>query len=117
MSRPTTRPGNVNKHPGKIVLDANRAQRSRDEVAAEKNRKQDEKDAQAAAVNRAHTKIAAKEDNMAVQQNALLVGPPKLVRPKPRMVTSKSTRPTPTTGAEPAIMNKGQSLLHFLAGT
>lgn len=111
MSRPTTRPSNLNKHPGQVVIDANRVQHSRKEVATE-TKKQGEKDAQAAAVNRAHTKVAAKEDDMAIQQNAQLSGPPKLVRPRPRMVT-KGAQSIPA--KEPPTMDAGQLLLYFSA--
>jgi len=112
MSRPTTRPSNLNKHPGQVVIDANGVRRSRKEEATEKKKKKGEKDAQAAAVNRAHTKVAAKEDDMAIQQNAQLSGPPKLVRPRPRMVT-KGAQSIPA--KEPPTMDAGQLLLYFSA--
>ncbi|KAG1846461.1 hypothetical protein F4604DRAFT_1936452 [Suillus subluteus] len=85
MSCPKTHPGNADKHPGKIVQDANKVRRSKEEVAAEKGRKQAEKDTRAAAVEKAHTKIAAAEDAMAVEQSVEVDGPPKLVQPRPRM--------------------------------
>ncbi|OAX30623.1 hypothetical protein K503DRAFT_665217, partial [Rhizopogon vinicolor AM-OR11-026] len=84
MAGPATRPSNANKHPGQVVLDANRVRRSRDEVAAEKSRKQVEKTSKTVAMKKAHVQIAAKEDAMAVEQRAQLAGPGPLVRPKPR---------------------------------
>ncbi|KAG2125991.1 hypothetical protein DEU56DRAFT_916271 [Suillus clintonianus] len=74
MPRPTTRPGNANKHPGQVVLDANRVSRPKDVIAAEKNKK-----------------VAAEEDAMAVEQMVQRTGPERLVRPKPkpRPVTKK----------------------------
>lgn len=92
MSRPRTRPGNANKHPGNIVREANRAQRrSKEEVAAEKAQKQAEKDAHAAAINESCMTIAAAEDAMAIQQKTVTNGPPKLIRP--RIITSKKSTP------------------------
>jgi hypothetical protein len=84
----------TNKHPGQVVLDANRVQRPREEVAAEKSRKQAEKKAKTAALKNAalknaHIQIAPKEDTMAVEQRARLAGPAQLVRSRPRLVARK----------------------------
>ena len=89
MARPVTRASNANKHPGQVVLDANRVQRPREEVAVEKSRKQAEKTAKTAALKNAHIQIASKEDTMAVEQRARLAGPAQLVRPRPRPVARK----------------------------
>jgi len=86
MARPVTRASNANKHPGQVVLDANRVQHPREEVAAEKSRKQAEKTVKAATLKNAHIQIATKEDTMAVEQSARLAGPAQLVRPRPRSV-------------------------------
>jgi hypothetical protein len=94
MSRPQTRPSNVNKHPGQIVRDANKAQRrTKEQVAAEKLQKQVQKDVRAEAEKKTRTAIAVIEDAMAVQQNSQMMGPPKLVRPRPKaraVASSKS---------------------------
>ncbi|KAG1886572.1 hypothetical protein F4604DRAFT_1675470 [Suillus subluteus] len=71
MSRPQTRPSNVNKHPGQIVRDANKAQwRTKEQVTAEKLQKQVQK------------------------SNAQMMGPPKLVQPcpKPHAVASSKSK-------------------------
>ncbi|KAG1727627.1 hypothetical protein EDB19DRAFT_1833050 [Suillus lakei] len=95
MSHPQTHPGNVNKHPGQIVRDANKAQqRTKEQVAAEKMQKQVQKDVRVEAEKKSCTSIAVIEDAMAVQQNAQMMGLPKLVRPrpKPRMVASSKSK-------------------------
>lgn len=95
MSRPQTRPSNVNKHPGQIVRDANKAQRrTKEQVTAEKLQKQVQKSVRAEAEKKTRTAIAVVEDAMAVQQNAQMMGPPKLVRPrpKPRAVASSKSK-------------------------
>lgn len=84
MSRPTTHPSNANKHPGDIVHAASRLQRQKEEIAVEKKKKQEEKEAKSAAAEQAHIKAAMQEDAMAIKQQAQLVGPPKLVRPRLR---------------------------------
>ncbi|KAG1894964.1 uncharacterized protein F5891DRAFT_984657 [Suillus fuscotomentosus] len=68
MSQPATCPGNANKHPGQVVLDANRVLRPKGVVAAERNKKAAEKLSKAAALKDAQKQIAAKEDEMAVEQ-------------------------------------------------
>lgn len=97
MSRPVTRASNSNKHPGKIVLEANRVQRSKAEVAAEKNRKQAEKVAKTAATDQKHSRIAAIEDSMAIQQRLEATGPQKPIRPRPR------TKPVSDGGYVPRV--------------
>ncbi|KAG2029012.1 hypothetical protein BDR03DRAFT_988040 [Suillus americanus] len=77
----TTRPSNVNKHPGNIVQEANRVQRqSKEEVAAEKN----------------------SEDAMAIQQKTQVKGPPKLIWPC--MVASKKSTNVANADAQPAVI-------------
>lgn len=117
MSRPTTRASNANKHPGQVVLDSTRVQQSRDAVAAEKKQKQGEKDAWIAAVDSAHTKIAAKEDDMAIWQNAQLTGPPKLIQPRQRIATqTRSAQPIPAKAKPPtSTTNRGQSLVLYIS--
>jgi len=108
MSRPQMRPGNVNKHPGNIVREANRVQRrSKEEVAAEKNRKELEKANHAAAEEKSHTMIAAAEDAMAIQQKTQVKGPPKLVRPC--MVVSKKSTNLVKAVEQPAVTGEFQS--------
>ncbi|KAG2029468.1 hypothetical protein BDR03DRAFT_1018344 [Suillus americanus] len=75
MPRPAMRPGNANKHPGQIVLEAT------------------EKSAKAIALEDAQKKVAAMEDALAVEQMAQRAGPGCLVRPKPK--------PCPVTKAAP----------------
>ncbi|KAG2047835.1 hypothetical protein BDR06DRAFT_1013496 [Suillus hirtellus] len=70
-------PGNVNKHPGQIVL----------EVSAEKL-------AKATALENAQKKVAEMEDAMAVEQMAQRAGPGHLVRPKPKPHPVTKTAPT-----------------------
>lgn len=84
MSRPATHPGNANKHPGDIVHNANRQQRPKEEIAAEKKRKHDEKVAKSSAAEQARIKTARQKDVMAIEQQVELAGPPKLIRPRPR---------------------------------
>ncbi|KAG2030159.1 hypothetical protein BDR03DRAFT_1017458 [Suillus americanus] len=76
MPRPAMRPGNANKHPGQIVLEASA-----------------EKSAKAIALEDAQKKVTATEDAMAVEQTAQRAGPGHLVRPKPK--------PRPVTKAAP----------------
>ncbi|KAG1869613.1 hypothetical protein F4604DRAFT_1927007 [Suillus subluteus] len=76
MPRPAMCPGNVNKHPGQIVLEASA-----------------EKLAKATALENAQKKVAVMEDAMAVKQMAQHAGPGHLVRPKPK--------PCPVTKAVP----------------
>ncbi|KAG1867519.1 hypothetical protein C8R48DRAFT_772013 [Suillus tomentosus] len=107
MSHPQTCPGNVNKHPGNIVWEANRVQcRSKEEVAAEKNRKEFEKANHAAAVEKSRTMIAAAEDAMAIQQKTQVKGPPKLVRP--RMVVNKKSADMTKAVEQPAVTGEFQ---------
>ncbi|KAG1786220.1 uncharacterized protein HD556DRAFT_1449957 [Suillus plorans] len=70
MPRPATRPGNVNKHPGQIVLEASRVARPKDVIAAEKKKASAEKLAKATALENAQKKVTAMEDAMAVEQMA-----------------------------------------------
>ncbi|KAG2034052.1 hypothetical protein BDR03DRAFT_1013786 [Suillus americanus] len=108
MSRPQTRPGNVNKHPGNIVREANQIQRqSKEEVAAEKNRKELEKADRAAAEEKSRTMIVAAEDAMAIQQKTQVKGPPKLVRPC--MVVSKKSTNLAKAVEQPAATGEFQS--------
>ncbi|KAG1884781.1 hypothetical protein F4604DRAFT_1919306 [Suillus subluteus] len=88
MPQPGTCPSNANKHPGQIVLDTNRVQRPREVVAAEKGQKA----AKASTLDNAHKQIAAREDTMAVEQNAQLAGPGWLVRPKPFLLPKKTAQ-------------------------
>ncbi|KAG1737217.1 hypothetical protein EDB19DRAFT_1909911 [Suillus lakei] len=93
MPRPATRPGNANKHPGQIVLEASRVARPKDVIAAERKKASAEKSAKAIALEYAQKKVAATEDAMAVEQTAQRAGPGHLVRPKPK--------PHPVTKAAP----------------
>jgi hypothetical protein len=93
MARPATRPGNANKHPGQIVLEASRVARPKDVLAAEIKKASAEKSAKATALEDAQKKVAATEDAMAVEQTAQRAGPGRLVRPKPK--------PRPVTKAAP----------------
>ncbi|KAG2118677.1 uncharacterized protein F5147DRAFT_647830 [Suillus discolor] len=93
MPQPAMRPGNVNKHPGQIVLEASRVARPKDVIAAEKRKASAEKLAKATALENAQKKVAATEDAMAVEQMAQRAGPGHLVRPKPK--------PRPVTKAAP----------------
>ncbi|KAG2032713.1 hypothetical protein BDR03DRAFT_1014962 [Suillus americanus] len=68
MPRPAMRPGNANKHPGQIVLEASA-----------------EKSAKAIALEDAQKKVTAMEDAMAVEQTAQRAGPGRLVRSKPKL--------------------------------
>ncbi|KAG1889157.1 hypothetical protein F4604DRAFT_1673857 [Suillus subluteus] len=109
MSCPQTRPSNVNKHPGQIVRDANKAQRrTKEQVTAEKLQKQVQKSVRAEAEKKTRTAIAVVEDAMAIQQNAQMMGPPKLVRPRPKphaVASSKSK-----TNQENSVVTMAQSL-------
>ncbi|KAG1889821.1 uncharacterized protein F5891DRAFT_1198274 [Suillus fuscotomentosus] len=104
MSRPATRPGNANKHPGDIVRNANRQQRPKEEIAAEKKRKLDEKVAKSSAAEQARIKTARQEDAMAIEQQVQLAGPPKLIRPRPRprIPAKKSMEPQADLGESDA---------------
>ncbi|KAG1718708.1 hypothetical protein EDD22DRAFT_855316 [Suillus occidentalis] len=93
MPRPATRPGNANKHPGQIVLEASRVARPKDVIAAERKKASAEKSAKATTLEDAQKKVAATEDAMAVEQTAQRAGPGRLVRPKPK--------PRPVTKAAP----------------
>ncbi|KAG0704887.1 hypothetical protein DFH29DRAFT_873367 [Suillus ampliporus] len=101
---PATRASNANKHPGDIVRAANRQQHPKEEIAAEKKRKQDEKEAKSAAAEQAHIKTAMQEDAMAIQQQAQLAGPPKLVRPRPHVPGKKHTEPEADPGDAQLIL-------------
>ncbi|KAG2356142.1 hypothetical protein BDR07DRAFT_1492281 [Suillus spraguei] len=90
---PATHPGNANKHPGQIVLEASRVARPKDVLAAERKKASAEKSAKATALEDAQKKVAATEDAMAVEQTAQRAGPGRLVRPKPK--------PRPVTKAAP----------------
>ncbi|KAG1846294.1 hypothetical protein F4604DRAFT_1936515 [Suillus subluteus] len=79
MPCPATHPGNVNKHPGDIIRNANRQQCTKEEIATEKKKK--EKLAKSAAAEQARMKTAIQEDTMAIEQQAQLTGPPKLADP------------------------------------
>ncbi|KAG2050394.1 hypothetical protein BDR06DRAFT_1064878 [Suillus hirtellus] len=94
MPRPATRPGNVNKHPGQIVLEASRVACPKDVIAAEKKKASAEKLAKATALENAQKKVAATEDAMAVEQMAQHAGPGHLVRPKPKPCPVTKTAPT-----------------------
>ncbi|KAG2032715.1 hypothetical protein BDR03DRAFT_1014964 [Suillus americanus] len=85
MPRPATRPGNANKHPGQIVLEASHVARPKDVIAAERKKASAEKSAKAIALEDAQKKVAATEDAMAVEQMAQRAGPGCLVRPKPKL--------------------------------
>ncbi|KAG2041939.1 hypothetical protein BDR03DRAFT_1007098 [Suillus americanus] len=93
MPRPATRPGNANKHPGPIVLEASCVACPKDVVAAERKKASAEKSAKAIALEDAQKKVAATEDAMAVEQTAQCADPGRLVRPKPK--------PRPVTKAAP----------------
>ncbi|KAG1887852.1 hypothetical protein F4604DRAFT_1916696 [Suillus subluteus] len=93
MPRPAMCPGNVNKHPGQIVLEASHVACPKDVIAAEKKKASAEKLAEATALENAQKKVAATEDAMAVEQMAQHAGPGHLVRPKPK--------PHPVTKAAP----------------
>ncbi|KAG2127266.1 uncharacterized protein EDB93DRAFT_1109338 [Suillus bovinus] len=93
MPRPATHPGNVNKHPGQIVLEASCVAHPKDVIAAEKKKVSAEKLAKATTLENAQKKVAATEDAMAVEQMAQCAGPGHLVRPKPK--------PRPVTKAAP----------------
>ncbi|KAG1838890.1 hypothetical protein F4604DRAFT_1941127 [Suillus subluteus] len=84
MPRPATRPGNANKHPGQIVLEASHVARPKDVIAAERKKASAEKSAKATTLEDAQKKVAAMEDAMAVEQTAQRAGPGHLVRPKPK---------------------------------
>lgn len=112
MSCPQKCPGNVNKHPGNIVREANQVQCcSKEEVAAEKNRKELEKANHAAAVEKSRTMIAAAEDAMAIQQKTQVKGPPNLIRP--RMVVNKKSANLEKAVEQPAVTGEFQSFQHL----
>ncbi|KAG2365853.1 hypothetical protein BDR07DRAFT_1480915 [Suillus spraguei] len=94
MARPATRPGNANKHPGQIVLEASRVARPKDVLAAERKKASAEKSAKATALEDAQKKVAAMEDAMAVEQTAQRAGPGRLVRPKPKLRPVTKAAPT-----------------------
>ncbi|KAG2030851.1 hypothetical protein BDR03DRAFT_834202, partial [Suillus americanus] len=70
MPRPAMRPGNANKHPGQIVLEASHVARPKDVIAAERKNASAEKSTKAVALEDAQKKVAAMEDAMAVEQTA-----------------------------------------------
>ncbi|KAG2033524.1 hypothetical protein BDR03DRAFT_1014261 [Suillus americanus] len=94
MPRPATRPGNANKHPGQIVLEASRVARPKDVIAAERKKASAEKSAKAITLEDAQKKVAAMEDAMAVEQTAQCAGPGRLVRPKPKPRPVAKAAPT-----------------------
>ncbi|KAG0695518.1 hypothetical protein DFH29DRAFT_879977 [Suillus ampliporus] len=91
MTRPATCPGNTNKHPRQIVLNADRMRCPKEVIAAKKNKKAAKKSVKAAALDSTQKQVAAKEDVMAIEQTAQHAGPGRLIRPKPkpRPVTKK----------------------------
>ncbi|KAG1855608.1 hypothetical protein F4604DRAFT_1685705 [Suillus subluteus] len=103
MPRPATRPGNANKHPGQIVLEASRVAHPKDVIAAERKKASAEKSAKATALEDAQKKVAATEDAMAVEQTAQRAGPGRLVRPKPKPCPVTKAAPT----ANPDKMSVG----------
>lgn len=94
MPQPATCPGNVNKHPGQIVLEASCVACPKDVIAAEKKKASAEKLAKATALENAQKKVAAMEDAMAVEQMAQRAGPGHFVRPKPKPRPVTKTAPT-----------------------
>ncbi|KAG0693577.1 hypothetical protein DFH29DRAFT_881354 [Suillus ampliporus] len=84
MTRPATHPGNTNKHPGQIVLNADRMRCPKEVIAAKKNKKAAKKSVKAAALDSTQKQVAAKKDVMAIEQTAQRAGPGRLIRPKPK---------------------------------
>ncbi|KAG1750518.1 uncharacterized protein EDB91DRAFT_1304043 [Suillus paluster] len=81
MTRPNTRPKNANQHPGEIVLKTKQKRRTGRQIQEDNDHIEHEQQEQEAAVQRNAERIAAIEDQRALNDLKIIMDPP---RPRPQ---------------------------------